>query len=121
MIVFWRWVKSWIGGQDSDVGEVLLHALGDRDSRVREYALELLGESPRALPEPQLTHMAHQDNDPNLRTLALGLLVFRGEGDHMESLKHALQDPHEQVREYAAVLLDELGGTSVTDEKGVSQ
>ncbi len=101
-------------GEDDEIVPILTRALQDKDSGVRQLALELLEDTLAPLPQEPVAQIALKDRNPRLRATALNLLAYRGEENAIGTLKNALQDPDSRVRETAATLLDELG---VMDEE----
>lgn len=87
----------------------LARALEDQDPRLRAKAMDVLEDTLGPIPIPQLTQIAQTDRDALMRSRALTLLAFRGEGSAVQPLTHALQDPDDAVRKLAADLLSQLG------------
>ncbi len=90
----------------------LARALEDQDARVRAKAMEILEDTLGPIPVGPLSQIAETERDPLMRSRALTLLAFRGEGAAVQPLTRALQDPAADVRELASELLKQLGLTT---------
>jgi hypothetical protein len=81
--------------------------LRDQDRKVRENALERLGQSGQPVPVESLAEMALTDTSPQLRMDALALLVEKGGDAALDSLNQAVRDQDPGVSLLAKGLLEE--------------
>ena len=83
-------------------------ALADKDAAVREAALHSLDLWDGDIPMETLSRVALNDQDPNLRMHALGLLAERFDRKSVPTLLQASHDPDTQVAHKASQLLGTL-------------
>lgn len=107
-----------IAGRETDVpvNPIVVQALSDRAPEVREAALDLLRYSSDPVPIQSLASVAILDANPAFRVGAMSLLIDqlgKGEVPNQEDrdavraiLQQGLADPDPQVREQAAMLLE---------------
>lgn len=102
---------------EESVTSIIVKALSDRSSEVREAALEALKSSLNPVPIGPLASMATQDANPTFRMEAMSLMLDQFSGDElpqedwdtaMGTLNQALADPDPDVREQAAMLLSNM-------------
>jgi len=89
--------------RDSDKGL----GLRDQDPRVREAALEMLGQGDQPLPVDSLAGMVLTDKSPHLRMDAMSLLAEKGGDGALDTLRQAIRDPDPGVSGLAMGLLEE--------------
>ncbi len=107
-----------IAGRETDVpvNPIVVQGLSDPAPEVREAALDLLRYSSEPVPIQSLASVAIQDVNPAFRVGAMSLLIEqlgKGEEPNQEDrdavraiLQQGLADPDPQVREQAAMLLE---------------
>lgn len=107
-----------IAGRETDVSvnPIVVQGLSDRAPEVREAALDLLRYSSDPVPIQSLASVVIQDANPAFRVGAMSLLIAqlgKGEEPNQEDrdavraiLQQGLADPDPQVREQAAMLLE---------------
>jgi hypothetical protein len=81
--------------------------LRDQDPKVREAALEALGQSGQPVPVESLAEMALKDTSPQLRMDAMDLLAEKGGEAALDTLRQAIRDPDPGVSGLAKGLLEE--------------
>jgi len=89
--------------KDSDKGL----GLRDQDPKVREAALERLGQGDQPMPVDSLAEMVLTDKSPQLRMDAMGLLAEKGGDGALDTLKQAIRDPDPGVSGLAKGLIEE--------------
>lgn len=107
-----------IAGRETDVSvnPIVVQGLSDRAPEVREAALDLLRYSSDPVPIQSLASVAIQDVNPAFRVGAMSLLIDQlGKGEEVSQedrdavraiLQQGLADPDPQVKEQAAMLLE---------------
>jgi hypothetical protein len=83
-------------------------ALDDPQAEIRATALEVLQNTGSAVPVEQLTRLAREDGNADLRMHALELLADHAPEAAREALEAAMQDAEPAVREHAERLLEDV-------------
>jgi HEAT repeat protein len=98
-------IQAMENSKDPKTLTALGNALADPSSEVKEAALEALSER-KGADVTAIIRRGLNDADPDFRIEVLEALAERGD---LESLRRAKSDPHEDVREKAAELLENAG------------
>lgn len=93
--------------------ELLAEHLHHRAPAVREAMIAAIRDARRKDLGPELIERVTQDEDPNLRAMALDTLHALGVSEAVPAALNALSDVNERVRASATILLGDLGGSEL--------